>query len=348
MATQGQMSFLEERKTGLGGSDIGSVYNIGFGCQRKLAYEKRGFELDYPKPNPPEFERGNYIEPVVLQLYQDYTGRELSPANIERHPDYPYMLVHMDAVASSPEKDGPGYFEAKVVNRFVMKRFMKEGLRDEYILQMQHGLSCTGFKWGSFGVLCLESWSFKWFDVDRDEAIITKLIEDEAAFWAKIENGPMPEPLEDAKDRRCQTCPYRKTCRAEELSPTPSGGEGGEIVSAPELSPLFSECVELESLKDEATQMYEEARGRLKDAVGERYGVVAPGFRALYPTWTEERWDTKALGDLEKLGKTLSEGVSEDFPEASTSELLTFLRTFLKARKPPVTKRSLRIYATGD
>jgi len=334
-------------QTGVGASSAGAVMNIGFGCKRRLWYSTRSETPDYPKAETPEFERGHMIEPVIRELYTKKTGRKVILKDMARHPDYPYMIVHVDGEVTAPERAGPGYFEAKCVNRFVFKKFKKEGIRDEYILQLQHGMAVMGYQWGSFGILCLDPWEFAWFDVDRDEDLIQKLIEEEGAFWALIENGPAPEPLPNASDKRCQICEYRRTCRQAEMVPETTSDD---LQQRNDLAPLLTEVTELSGLKDEATELYEEKRTELKTAIGDAYGIIAPGFRAYYPTSYPERWDTKALDSLVKEAKNLLTQAPIDYDELEIAyqKAVRIIDVLAKAKAAGKPQRSLRIYATGD
>ena len=346
--------FDEERKSGLGGSDAAAAYNMGFSCGRKKYYEVRGITPDFSKDVSPELERGTLIEPVIKLMYEKKTGRKVALKGLMRSADYPYMIVHMDGVTTAPDKPGEGYVEFKCVNRFIFKKFQKEGIRDEYILQMQHGLAVTGYQWGSYGVLCLDPWQFAYFDVNRDQELIDKLIVDEGILWGKIENGPIPDPLPDAKDKRCATCQWRRTCRAADLVeglPDSSQAEG-ELVKRADLVPLLVELTELRQLKDEATELYDDATGKLKAEIGTNYGIQLPGYRCLMPTSYPERWDTKALEGLRKDANTILEREREmwDYEELENriTELMEIVIALTKAKKPPKPERSLRIYATGD
>ena len=142
MSTDNQ--FHEERLTGIGGSDCAAIFNLGYGCQRKLWYEKRKVKPDYPSLNTPELERGVYLEPVIAELYRKKASRPVHLKGLQRSLFHEWMIVHVDGETESPEHPGPGYVEFKCINRRVMQQFKREGLRDQYILQLQHGIEVGG------------------------------------------------------------------------------------------------------------------------------------------------------------------------------------------------------------
>lgn len=358
-----EAAFQAERRTGIGGSDAGAIYNMGFGCKRKLCYEKLGTTPDFAKLSAPELERGHMVEEIARKMYEKRSGRKVALKPFARHPEHPFMCVHVDGETTSPDKPGPGYAEFKVVNRFVMKKFKKEGVRSEYILQLQHGMAVMDYQWGSFGILCLDPWQFEWFDADRDQAIIDTLIEDEEKLWYTIEqqrNGFIGNgigtilPLENMKDKRCSVCQWRRTCRGNELAGVipDSGTEAGELISRPDLVPLLEEISELKEISNDADELCEDARKKLKAEIGESYGVIAPGYRALMPTSYPERWDSKALQVILEQVKALFAKEREEFDyeqlEIRVLELMQIAAAITRAKKPPKAERSLRIYSTGD
>jgi predicted phage-related endonuclease len=347
--------WLQERKKGLGGSDIGAIFNLDFGCARALAYDKTNVPEDFPKHETAEMERGTLLEPVIRQLYNMRTGR---PA-IKPEPyivwskDYAHMFVSMDAITSDALKATNGYAEFKCVNRFVMKKFKKEGLRRSYILQMQHGLHVSGFTWGSFGILCLDPWEFAYFDVNQDRELQGMLVEREAEYWGWIQDGTLPGQLQDENDKRCQSCPWRRTCKGKEFSLAPtSEGEQGEVVPTPELLPLVSEWVELDQISKAAQEHIETIKEALRGFIGDNYGISVPGARVLHPKWDETRWETKVLNLVfprlvERIAACIVNEMDLDFLLSDYVDLLSLCHQVIKARKTSP-KSSLRYYPSAD
>ena len=57
-----EQAFAAERLTGLGGSDAASLLNIGWGCRRRLWYEKRNVEPDYKREENAAMELGQVLD----------------------------------------------------------------------------------------------------------------------------------------------------------------------------------------------------------------------------------------------------------------------------------------------
>jgi predicted phage-related endonuclease len=326
-----------ERKNIIGGSDVGSLWNLDFGCRRKLQYEKSGTPADFPSVDRPEFERGKYMEEVVARLYADKTGRKVEITGLKVHPEYPWMGVHMDRVVTSKERPGPGYLEIKVVNWRKFKEFKRTGLRDSYILQVQHGLAVTGFQWGSYGLLCLDPWEFKWFDVERDEELINKVVEAERQFMADAENKAWAVKLEP-DDGRCATCQYRATCQGEAL--TIAGDlKLADLKALPELLPIAAEYNELSIMEKDCKAMQDECKKTAMELMGK--DAEGAKFNGGYARWINLKqspddaqrrsWDTKALTAMYQKG---------------TPRLKELMGKFYRPKEPPTPY--IRFFWTGD
>ena len=59
---------------------------------------------------------------------------------------------------------------------------------------------------------------------------------------------------------------------------------------------LVTEFFEMKEIADEALALFDAARGRMRETMGTRLIVDAPGGRIYYQPVTTNRLDTKALG----------------------------------------------------
>ena len=98
--------FLAERRTGIGGSDCDSLFDLlPYGCRRKLWNSKRGVETDFEVDVTSQMERGTMLEPLVADLYARKTGRAVVTIGVVRDPEHPELLVHCDRVISKQPYD---------------------------------------------------------------------------------------------------------------------------------------------------------------------------------------------------------------------------------------------------
>ena len=319
----------DERKTGIGGSDVAACFNLDRGCARRLVYEKRGTVPNFPDPYRPEYERGQDLEPVAIRKFErEQQVKVVNNGGFFRRADYPHMICHVDGVII-PESGQNGLLEIKVLNQWNLKRIKKEGLLDAYILQLQHGLYTTGLPWGQWGLLCPDPWELHVLPkIEMDSEIISRIIEREGEVWKQVTEGPMPDKL-DPTDNRCQVCPFRKTCQGSEMMQVlPQADRGVPLESAPDAEGIAQEYWQAREIEEEAKALKEDAGKRLKALIGKRPGVKYPGGRFILSKSYPKRWDTEALW--------------------ASLDMFPLLEDYIKTTPEDKPQLTLRGYRTGD
>ena len=220
---------LKERKLGVGGSDCASLFNVGYGCTRRLWYDKVDWPEDFPKEETKAMALGKVLEPFFADQYEGETGRTHLPSAHNTFSDdlIPQMRVNVDRVVfRSGPAPIPGVLEIKSVSRGVFYEIKRKGLPEDYILQVQDGLAVTGLTWGSFAIGNRDSGDLLWWDVERDEGICQRIKERVVEFWGLVENGRInggndeygyAPPRLEPDDQRCQNCQWRTTCQGNSL-----------------------------------------------------------------------------------------------------------------------------------
>lgn len=295
-----QTTFEEERRTGIGGSDVHHLFNLEpWGCRRRLWYEKRGQGPDFPVVLNAAMKRGTRLEDVAVEEYQSHTGRKTRRMSMRRHKTHPWLIVHADRSVRAEGQSRPGVLEVKVPGYHEFQRVKEEGMRDSYILQLQHGCLVTGRPWGSFAVFHADSWSLLHWDSERDDSLCKEIVAVASDFWRQVENGPAPERL-DPDDGRCHSCPFRTSCQGDALlAAAKPPANGSKYEPAPELDDLANEYLEVKRLASEADELFEAAKAKLGSAIGDRTSVAAAGRRFSFKP-QERFWvDKRALAEAE-------------------------------------------------
>jgi len=224
-AIQGE-SMSDERNTYIGGSEVFELLNCaqyGSGCVRKLAFDKLGYEKDFPETdNDLILRRGNLLECVAADLYQQQTGRKLRRvASGRKHPCYSWASVSTDRTIQSGGGNkpggGPGDLELKTRSEGPFRRVQRLGPFDGDLLQIQWSLWITGHAWGALGILgVFGELPLLHFDVEPDRELHS-IFEYEGAKFNDIVfvQRQLPEPPFPATDSRCRVCCYRLSCRGE-------------------------------------------------------------------------------------------------------------------------------------
>jgi len=295
MTAEERAAFVAERKKGIGGSDAASLFNAGYGCRLRLWRDKRNEVPDYPRDESDVMELGNVLEPFFAEKYKRKTGRDVvvSEAPVV-HPDYPELRVNVDRMINDVDDDDRdvGVLEIKSVGRAVFYKVKREGLPEDYILQLQHGMLVTGAEWGSFAIGCRDTGELLYWDVEPDSAITSLIVTEGRSFWAEVQDGVMPARLEP-DDPRCQKCEYRRSCQGAALIQI---DPSRKVEQDETLRPLLTEYLERKALEQEATALVEESKEELKTRIGGRTDLEVAGHKVYFRPQTTMRGDFKALG----------------------------------------------------
>mgnify|MGYP000735838812 FL=1 len=182
-----RQQWLEVRKQGLGSSDAAAAVGLNpYQSQLELWLIKTGRDADLPKPDATDESSpmywGNILEPIVAAHYTKHTGHKVRRINaVLQHPesDKSWMLANLDyAVVGA---DDVQVLECKTAGEYGARNW-REGVPEYVQCQVQHQLAVTGKQAADVCVLICGQ-EIKIHRIERDEALITKLIELERRFW---------------------------------------------------------------------------------------------------------------------------------------------------------------------
>lgn len=182
--------WLKERMTGLGGSDAAAVLGLSMWKTPMEVYQEKRGELG-PQDDNESMLWGRVLEPVIRQQYAERTGRVVRvPDGILRHPVHGFMLANLDGVTDDGRvveiktaRTGMGWGEAG-----------SDEVPQAYLLQVQHYMAVTGFAVADVAVLIGGS-DFRLYEVPADRELQQMMIDGEADFWQRVEQGIPPEPV---------------------------------------------------------------------------------------------------------------------------------------------------------
>jgi predicted phage-related endonuclease len=273
----------------IGGSDQADLLRIEpYGCLLRLWHNKRD-PLDAGISDNPHVRRGNRLEAVAVEAYEEATGRKTRKA---QRIFKGYRAAAIDRHIVTCDARGPGVLEVKCPSNIMCRKYRRDGLPESYVAQMNWYLDLTGWNWGSFAIYDATEDSVQSFDVNVD-IFLAKLQREEAdKAWALVENGPAPEKL-DPKSKACSRCQYFERCHPQEI-PAPDTGELVSITSSELARAIEDRAVASEVLR-EAEQLKQEAEERIKKAIGDATAVDAFGARIYNRTYTLAGIDSKKL-----------------------------------------------------
>ena len=253
--------WLHYRKLGIGGSDASVVCGIN--------RYKSPVELWMEKTDQlPHQEAGEAA----------YWGTQLE--SLLQSKEYPFMLANLDGICEHPDY-GSVIFEAKTASAYKAGEW-EDSIPDEYMLQIQHYMSVTGYQ-GTYIAVLIGGNTFRWKFIKRDEELIAALIELETAFWNHVQDNT-PPPLDGSG------------ASARFLSERfPNSVPKSQIVlpdTAAELLLQYDEsCKQLESIMEQK----QKAENLLKQMMGENETATSGDRIITWKSISQERLDSKTL-----------------------------------------------------
>lgn len=317
MTASERAAFLAERQTGIGGSDIASLLQpylseVKYGCRRRLWYEKSGVPADYPQDDSGPMQLGRILEPHIARWHEEATGDTLSTPETIRHPKHPELLVHIDRTVVTHTRREPGVAEIKALGPDMFYQTKRQGILPDYALQVQHGLLCSGLKWGRYIVgnraygHSVKNPPLAW-DVEGNPDIHKAILDEGPAFWTTLGDEARAPARLDPDDKRCASCNWRTTCQGGALIAT----FDGDLEYAEDLRPLLVTYDEVKarfphrladgSLGSDDDLAMETIKNRIRETLDARQAVAVA-----QPSGTERKvyyrqqpgkisWEDKAL-----------------------------------------------------
>lgn len=202
--------WLSVRKNGIGGSDAAAAVGLSpYMSPLELWLIKTGRDADLPKPDANDTTQpvywGTLLEPIVAASYTKQTGNRVRRVNaVLQHPTIPFMLANIDReVVGNRDVQ---LLECKTAGEFGA-RLWRDGVPEYVQLQIQHQLAVTGRQAADVAVL-LCGQKLEVHRVVRDDALIARLIELEAAFWRYVETDTSPPADGSESADRALRCLY--------------------------------------------------------------------------------------------------------------------------------------------
>lgn len=195
--------WLKERKTYIGGSDLGSILGINnFRTELDVYFEKTTEGVTEESTNPAAY-WGTVLEDVVAQEYSRRTGFKIEkPAGLIRHAELPYIACNLDYWVIDNEGNSH-ILECKTANQQKVTCWGQEGtnqIPESYLYQVAYYAAITGATRVDIAVL-IGGQDFRIYRYDKDEIMESKLIRVAKKFWNNhVLAGvpPKPRTQEDA------------------------------------------------------------------------------------------------------------------------------------------------------
>lgn len=257
--------WLTVRKGGIGSSDAASAVGLNpYKSQLELWLEKTGRDAGLPKTDPNDETSpmywGTLLEPIVAAHYTKRTGHKVRRINaVLQHPKESWMLANIDReVIGAPDVQ---ILECKTAG-MNGARLWKEGVPEYIQLQVMHQLAVTGKQVADVAVLICGQ-ELQVHRIERDEALIVKLIELERQFWRYVElDQAPPADGSDSADVALR-CLYPQ-----------DSGQTLDLSHDLEMSAVFSDLLAVRQSLATQTQLEAQFKQRIQQRLGEATKVL--------------------------------------------------------------------------
>jgi putative phage-type endonuclease len=243
--------WLQWRKTGIGGSESGSVMGVNPYCDAYELWQRKLGLLPEVQVND-AMQRGHDLEPVARQIFEIETGIKMPPACYEQLGTYSFLHASLDGISI----DERLILEIKCPGLKTHSEALSGKIRPYYYSQIQHNLVTTGaelcYYFSYTDVDDVEPW--KIIEVTRDEEYIARLIEREKRFWNCVLTETPPDEFFGCKD---------------------AGSLNSEIRNDPAFIAALQELMSSKTVLDDAKAQYKLRANRIEDLMSKKKQVLA-------------------------------------------------------------------------
>ena len=187
-------TWLAYRQKGIGSSDAGAAVGLNpYKSQLALWMEKTGRSIQPVSDEEPDQDSalhwGTVLEPIVAKQYALRTGHKVRRVNaILQHPTHPWMLANLDREVIGDNEVQVLECKTAGING---AKLWRNGVPEYVQVQVMHQLAVTGQQAADVAVL-IGGQKLEIHRIERDEAMIEKIIQLEAAFWEYVKNDTPP------------------------------------------------------------------------------------------------------------------------------------------------------------
>lgn len=350
MNRQQRRQFLEERQTGIGGSDIGALFGLSRWSDALDVYHSKtrpitDADVDRGDDNV-DLERGTRFEPVALAMFRDRTGRATVSMGTLRHPTQRWAMVHVDAIQDQVDQwETLGVVEAKCPRSATYRTWLEEGFPVSHVLQLQWGMYVGGYAWGTNLAMNGEcDPMLTWVDLPYNADLMNGIAAEVDRFWHEHVVPRVPPDVAEWRALGAKLQPPRAMPTTTDLVPV----DDAVLVDA------AARYAEAQAAVKKAEAERDEVKGSIQERIAslglEAVQVPAGKF---YYRWSDGRGslDRKKLEgahlvDYDKARKFLAmQGWGDGEAVAELDKLAANLAMYERISEP---YRSLRFYAAKE
>lgn len=182
--------WLRAKKDGIGGSDAGAICGLNPYRSAIVVYQDK-ISNDIEDADNESMRIGRDLESYVAERFVEATGKKVRCKNaIIKNEDFPFMYANVDRMVVG-ENAG---LECKTASVYSADKWADGNIPESYQIQCHHYMAVTGAEAWYIACVILGK-GFVYQKIERDEEIISNLVEIEKRFWYdNVRSKVMPDP----------------------------------------------------------------------------------------------------------------------------------------------------------
>ena len=186
-----------ERAGLINGSEIGSLFGVGYKTLARITAEKRDRSFDDSDPDSPLLERGNDFQEAATKQVQKLRPTWRIIRNTNHYVDRKHRMAAIpDNLVEAPERPGIGILEIKVVAAPIFRTQWPDDTPPlKHLLQLEQQMMLVpGATWGAIGALVVGEFKYQAYvyEIERNLKAESRLRTAVAEFWQKFDAGDQP------------------------------------------------------------------------------------------------------------------------------------------------------------
>lgn len=272
--------WLDMRKNGIGGSDIGAICGLNkYRSAIDVYLDKKGQKVDRGKESEAAY-FGNLLEDLVAKEFEKRMGKKVRKKNsVLQHKDYDFALANVDRLVVG-ERAG---LECKTASEYKLKQWEEGNIPHNYILQCQWYMGITGFpKWYIAVIVGGNKFIIK--EIEKDEEIIGYLFSVGKNFWENHVLKNIPPPFDGS------------SASTELLNNLyPKSIDRAEIALDEEAYEIITKREELKNLNKDIENHINKCENQLKNMLKENEIGIIKDKRVIWKSYERTSLDNKVL-----------------------------------------------------
>jgi len=182
--------WLKLRRTGIGGSDAGSICGMNPYSNAMKVYRDKTCDTVEEQDNE-AIRQGRDLEEYVAQRFMEETGLKVRRSNfMYRNLEYPFMIADVDRLVIGEDAG----LECKTTSAYNVDKWKDGEIPLHYIMQCYHYMAVTGKKAWYIATVILGR-EFTYRRLEWDDNLISQMIAAEQYFWENhVAKGIIPNP----------------------------------------------------------------------------------------------------------------------------------------------------------